>query len=152
MDEKEIRAELWDIALRYPTLAGLLEKEMGRSKKKVGAIWVETIKARNLDKTHFSNVCHAYALAEKKLPEPQDQLIYAIIEEVRNLMARDQEKFEQFAEVHSRKKYKYRSDDIWYRAMHWIIANGPKEEQVEDLIQWTNHNGERPEWLAEGEI
>ena len=149
MDEKEIRKELWEIALRFPTLAGLLEKEMGKNKTKVGTIWVQTIKDHNLDRDHFSNVCYAYAMAEKKLPEPQDQLIYAIVEEVKSLMAKDKLKWEQHVEVHSRKKYQQTKEDLWYRAMHWIYANNPSDEQVEELLSWTNRGGAKPKWVEE---
>ena len=92
---------------------------------------------------------YPYAMAEKKLPEPQDQLIYAIVEEVKSLMAKDKLKWEQHVEVHSRKKYQQTKEDLWYRAMHWIYANNPSDEQVEELLSWTNRGGAKPKWVEE---
>ncbi len=151
MDEKQIRDELWEIAKAYPTLAGLLSKSLGDSGTKVGSHWVKLIQAADLNAVHYQNLCDEYASLEKPLPEPSDQLVFEIVRECKDRRAKDIERYEQQVKYHDQQKYKGRGDDNWYRWMHWIIGRKEKltDEQVEDMCQWTNHDGVKPEWIGE---
>lgn len=149
MDEKKIRDELWSIAKAYPTLSGLMQKELGGGVK-VGSHWVQLIKQADLNEMHFCNICDEYASLERELPEPSDQLVFEIVRQAKDRRARDVEKYEQYVKHHNQKKYAQASDDNWYKWMHWIISRDKplSDEQVEELCQWTNHNGEKPEWIG----
>lgn len=160
MKTKFIRDELQMIADRYPTLQGILKKTLGDGHKQVGKVWIETIQARNLDADHFSNVCYAYAMAEKRLPEPIDQLVFEIIQEVRDLMDKDQRKLEQYEKYHrSTSVMQWVKDDRTGSIAVWLgeqvkrghITKEENDRRMDELLAWDKQPEvlDKPAWIGQ---
>lgn len=168
MNIKTIKAELWEIATRFPTLAGLLQKEMpgidrAAKTKTVGQVWAETIAARNLNSEHFENVCYEYAMAERRMPERLDMLLIELIEEVRNRMRADERRYQAHEiQVMGRRtkggvmdwvrKDKTGSICVWLgeqvKAGH--ITREENDRRMDELLAWDKQKAvtEPPKWMA----
>ena len=147
LSEKMIREELWEIGKTFPTLGGLLQKPVGRSKTTVGSHWVEVIKEADLNADHIENVCTEYSRCEREMPDRQDQLVFEIIQECKDRRAKDVEKLNQ--QVYHQKTPKVDSGvaerHCWAR--HYVIANGPfGDKTIQELIDWTENGGSVPSW------
>jgi len=164
--DSEIRAELWEIAKSYPTLQGVLQKELQSQSKyssgersTVGRHWVTLLK--DLEPSHFQDVCYEYATLAKPLPNPIDQLVFEIRQECLDRKAAEQAKLEQYEKYHRNNKVMQwvRSDSTGAIAVELgeMVRRGhlTKEEndkRMDELLAWDKqHAGEeqtQPSWLA----
>ena len=151
MDLQTIKNELWAIGKSYPTVAGLMMKELPQGGT-VGGQWAAVMHSSNLDGNHFSNVCYEYANFEKPIPQPADQLAFDVIAETKDRKWKDDQRTEQFTKYHqTKKKIPWRDDnreDRFCQAMRLAYHPDPlTETQVDELTQWANHDGPRPGWM-----
>lgn len=157
MDLKTIKNELWSIARSYPTLAGLMMKQLPNGGGTVGGSWAAVMHSSNLDGDHFENVCFEYANFEKELPKPADQLAFEIISEVKHRKWKDDSKLLQMQKYHLTKKKapwrdREKSTGRFFIAMGLAMDQKTDltDTQLDDLTKWANHNGAEPEWLKDG--
>ena len=157
MDLKTIKNELWSIARSYPTLAGLMMKQLPNGGGTVGGSWAAVMHSSNLDGDHFENVCFEYANFEKELPQPADQLAFEIISEVKHRKWKDDSKLLQMQKYHATAKKapwrdREKSTDRFFIAMGLAMDQKTDltDTQLDDLTKWANHNGAEPEWLKDG--
>ena len=92
MKRAEIKALLWEIAKRYPRFQGLLQKRVGDETQ--GSIWVSDLYRMELDSGYLTDVCHDYIELRKDLPNPIDNIVKEIADEVRRLQYQDQRRLE----------------------------------------------------------
>ena len=155
MKLQTVKNELWEIAKAYPTLAGILQKKMSNNLT-VGHHWAELLK--DLEQTHFEDVCYEYATLQQPLPEPQDQLVFAIRHEVRDRKAKEEAKLEQHQKYHTNNKVMQwvRSDatgSIAVRLGEMVregtLTREENDQRMDDLLAWEKQHDktDRPEWL-----
>lgn len=156
MNIEDVKLELWEIAMAYPTLRGLLQKEIEVMVKKgdpkpakpmtVGHHWAMLLK--DLDQEIFEDVCHKYATLARPLPEPQDQLVFAIMQEVRHVMSKRESDMEQFLKYHKPCQMPWREQNPtteWCRIIKWYQMKKQTDEVVELVSQWQYGKIERPD-------
>lgn len=98
MDVKEIKNLLWDIAKRYPRFQGLLKRQVGNETQ--GTIWANDLAAMNLDGGFLQDVCDDYASMRRDLPDPIDNLVKEIADEVRFKQYQEQRRLELHLQAH----------------------------------------------------
>lgn len=147
---KQIKRELWDIAQSYPTLAGILQKKIGRDGKTVGSVWVRLMK--DLDSVHLENVMTEFAQMERPLPTPIDQLAYEIIDDVKDRMCRAQEKLEQYEKYHKPFLLKDPNQSVLICRILRFIFDQPRgsisNDQALQLISW-DAGGKVPQFIED---
>ena len=105
MKIQQVKRELYEIAKAYPTLLGLLERPINRKTNSSGKLfdgttfgehWAGLLK--DLEPTHFENVCFEFATLKRPLPNPIDQLAFVIREQVKKRIELEEIGFEQHCE------------------------------------------------------
>lgn len=142
------RKELYKIAKLYPTLSGLLQKQVSpNSQEKFGTVWARTIDEACVEADHFCNVCDDYASGSLDLPEPADRLCREVIKEARWRTAEEGRKLEQFQKYHQGKPInamaQVRDDGVYG---YWAIELG---KQVREKKITVEQNAERMRLLRE---
>ena len=92
MKVNEIKNLLWDVAKRYPRLQGLLKKQVGDETQ--GSIWATDLYHMELDSGYLQDVCEDYASLRKELPNPIDNWVKDIADEVKRKQYQDQRRLE----------------------------------------------------------
>ncbi len=154
MEIKTVKNELWEIAKAYPTLRGLLQKELTQGKT-VGEHWATLLQP--LDAVHFENVCFEFATMERPLPEPIDQLVFVIKQEVTDRAWKDRCRLEQYEKYHNQTRGAFQSvrNDkagkiavaLGVACKEGRISKGENDKRVDELCEWEFRNGPKPDWV-----
>lgn len=111
MTVQQVKKELWKIAESYPTLQGVLQKELPNGTT-VGTTWANTLK--DLHPVIFGEVCDDYSSLVKPLPVPIDQLAFEIRAAVQDRYHKDMDKMRQHTEYFSKRPT---------GAMEWVASD-----------------------------
>jgi hypothetical protein len=133
---KQAKQELRRIADIYPTLMGLLKREVAEGRT-VGSVWAEIL--TRLEASDVEEAVDAYCSGYKSLPDPGDRLITEIVQTASDAAYERQRRWDQYAEVHARKKYVWREGSSLpvCVAIRYLLARGPvSADKVEELVAW----------------
>ena len=150
MQAKQIKSQLYEIGKSYPTLLGLMSKQVGDDT--VGNNWAKIIMSKHLDAAHFENVCYEYAMMERPLPKLQEQLIGEIISETKNRMAADEARLEQHMKYHQTNlgSWLYDERSNVAEACKYLMENkNVSQRKVDELVAYAKGKCSRPEWINE---
>jgi hypothetical protein len=153
MTTQETKNQLWEIAKAYPTLRGLLQKQLTPDKT-VGQHWAELLS--DCDSGHLVDVCEEYATLRQPIPQPSDQLVFVIRSECKDREYRDRQRWEQHQKYYDQPKGVFE----WVRKTHTgRLAIGLGESvkagrlsradnltRMNELMAW-DKGGPTPEWM-----
>jgi hypothetical protein len=149
----EIKNLLWDIAKRYPRFQGLLKRQVGNETQ--GTIWANDLAAMNLDGGFLQDVCDDYASMRRDLPDPIDNLVKEIADEVRFKKYQEQRRLELHLQAHRPKAGELMNTVKDFRIgkaaidMGVAVRNGSitveqNDLWLEQLIGWDNGENDLP--------
>ena len=160
MKTSEIKILLWDIAKRYPRFAGLLKKQVGNETQ--GSIWASDLSRMNLDSGYLQDVCYDYASLNKNLPDPIDNIVKEIADEVRRRQYQDQRRMELHLQANrpkageimatvARMGVGQASIDLGVMAKQKKITVEQNETMLNQLLDWEFRGKEQPDFITVSE-
>ncbi len=134
---------------------GLLKKEL-KNGRTLGEHWAETLK--DLDSYYLEEVCGEYADLKRPLPDPTDQLVFEIREEVTQRTRRDMDRYIQHQKYHEKPSGVLSSDEDSFRPIResWWLGVQVKKGRItreqcaartQELADWSAGLSGPPEWL-----
>ena len=162
MHKRDVKNELYAIAKLYPTLLGMMQKELGSGT--VGDHWSQMICEQCTSKTYFEDVCETYASGRRDLPKPTDQLCREIIKEVRQKEWEDTLRMESYAtQVAGRRTDANRiveNDPIGSIAARYLfgkVRSGKHTAEenarmLDELLEFGYRSGPKPDWLRTKQV
>lgn len=160
MKTSEIKNLFWDIGKRYPRFAGLLQKRVGNDTQ--GNIWASDLAGMNLDSGYLQDVCDDYASLQKSLPDPIDNIVKEIADEVRRRQYQDQRRMELHLQANRPKAGEIMATvarmgigqaaiDLGSLCKQKIITVEQNEEMLKRLCDWEFRGEQQPDFITVSE-
>lgn len=160
MRTSEIKNLLWDIGKRYPRFAGLLQKRVGNDTQ--GNIWASDLAGMDLDSGYLTDVCDDYARLHRDLPDPIDNIVKEIRDEVRRRQYQDEHRLKLHMQANQPKPGEVFAAVREFRvgpvactlgdlAKQKKISAEDNERMLNEIIEWDKGEREQPDYITVNE-
>lgn len=157
MRTSDIKNLLWDIGKRYPRFAGLLQKRVGNDTQ--GNIWANDLASMDLDSGYLTDVCDDYARLHRDLPDPIDNIVKEIRDEVRRRQYQDEERLRLHMQANRPK-----AGEVMATVKNFRVGNvaiqlaeltrekkitaSQNEKFMDALCDWEFHDADQPSFVT----